>query len=125
MARLIGLYLVSYQYGYLYLKSYSFETLQSVAINVNILDGLHNSRYVMFGVINDSRNSLLSIRRQAIFWSNTDLLLIWTLLTNYSEIWIKTLQCSCTKINLTNFVLFGLQPKISFLLVTFGKTPRL
>ena len=45
-------------------------------------------------VIIGSDNGLSSVRRQAIFWTNDGILLIASLGTSVSDIWIKILQFS-------------------------------
>ena len=47
-----------------------------------------------------SDNGLTPVRRQVITWTNTALLSIGPLGTNFSEIWIKTQNVSFTKIQL-------------------------
>ena len=61
-------------------------------------------------IIVDSDNGLSPERRQAIIWTNAEILLIGPLGTNFSEILIEILTISlkkiCLKCRLRNFVLF-------------------
>ena len=59
----------------------------------------------IFGFVTDANhnwlnNEMVPNGREAIIWTNTDLLLIEPLGTNASEILIKKRQFSCKKINL-------------------------
>ena len=52
------------------------------------------------GVSIGSGNGLSPVRRQTITWTNADVLSIWPLRTNFSEIWIEMHNLSFTKMHL-------------------------
>ena len=58
------------------------------------------SIYQWTGVIIGSGNGLAPVRRQAITWTNDDLLLFRPFRRNFSEIWIKIQNFSFKKLHL-------------------------
>ena len=82
------------------LKAIPFQTSRSLAGRLLAHWGRVTHICVCKLTTTDSDNGLSPGRRQAIIWTNTGILLIWPLGTNFSEILIKIQTFSFTKMHL-------------------------
>ena len=85
-----------------FMSPYSFTRPQYV--NPSLPNVTYMCQWTLWELRTSSGNGLSPVWRQAITWTNADLLSIRPLGTNFSEIWIKIQKFSFTKIHLKSVI---------------------